>query len=69
MFTTPTARTIDVATVLVQGRGALVVVSPEAREVLLQRLQKHIFPMDKVTLSDVTTDTRCQPRTGSRRAC
>lgn len=61
VFATPTARTIDVATVLVQGRGALAIVSPETREVLLQRLQKHIFPMDEVTITDVTAHTRCRP--------
>lgn len=56
---TATARTIDHALVLAQGKGALAIVSPGMADTLRGRLQKHVFPMDKVELKDVTEQTRC----------
>lgn len=48
VFVTAQARTIDLATVLAQGSGAMVLVSPDTKQTLLERLDKHIFPGDKV---------------------
>lgn len=59
VFTTPAGRTIDVAGVLCQGKGCTVVVSPGMRGLLLERLEKHIFPMDDVTATDFTQQTKC----------
>lgn len=50
MFVTAQARTLDLATVLAQGSGLLVLVSPGMRQQLLERLDKHIFPGDQVWL-------------------
>lgn len=57
-FCTPTGRTIDVATVLCQESGLLAVVSPGQQVALAERLDKHIFPMDKVEVSDITPETK-----------
>jgi folate-binding Fe-S cluster repair protein YgfZ len=58
VFCTPTGRTIDLATVLCQESGLLAVVSPGQHSSLHARLEKHIFPMDNVEVSDVTPHTR-----------
>eukprot|EP00892_Ulva_mutabilis_P012067 jgi/Ulvmu1/9232/UM005_0332.1 len=58
VFATPTGRTIDAAGVLCQGKGCTVVVSPNTQGKLLERLDKHIFPMDDVTATDFTAQTR-----------
>lgn len=47
-FVTAQARLLDLATVYAQGSGALVVVSPGQAAPLAQRLDKYIFPGDKV---------------------
>ena len=57
-FCTPTGRTIDVATVLCQDAGLLAVVSPGEQSQLQARLDKHIFPMDKVQVGDITPQTK-----------
>lgn len=57
VFVTPTARTIDTAVVLATGKGAMAIVSPGMAAPLAERLQKHIFPMDDVAVSDVSAHT------------
>lgn len=47
---TAQARTIDLATVLAQGSGLLVLVSPGTKQQLAERLDKYIFPGDQVWL-------------------
>jgi folate-binding Fe-S cluster repair protein YgfZ len=59
VFVTPTARILDTAVVLAQEKGALAIVSPGMAAGLQQRLQKYIFPMDKVEVKDISQDTRC----------
>ena len=49
-FVTAQARCIDLATVLAQESGALLLVSPRRREELLARMDKYIFPGDKARL-------------------
>ncbi|PSC70551.1 Aminomethyltransferase folate-binding domain-containing isoform B [Micractinium conductrix] len=53
VFVTPQGRCIDLATVYAQGSGALVLVSPGMATAVRQRLEKHLFPADKVQVSDV----------------
>lgn len=48
VFVTAQARTIDLATVLAQGSGLLVLVSPGTKQQLAERLDKYIFPGDQV---------------------
>lgn len=48
VFVTAQARTLDLATCLVQGSGVLLLVSPGMKQGILQRLDKYIFPGDKV---------------------
>jgi tRNA-modifying protein YgfZ len=57
VFVTSTGRLLDVATILAQGQGAMAILSPGMQEPLLERLQKHIFPMDKVAVADITQQT------------
>jgi hypothetical protein len=49
-----TGRTLDLVTVYVREDDILLLVSPERREFLMQWLDRFIFPMDKVTLTDVS---------------
>ena len=58
-FVTSTARTIDLATVIFTDEAAIAIVSPERRAALLPLLDRYIFPMDRVELSDVTDETVC----------
>jgi len=51
------ARTVDLATCLVQGEGALLIVSPSMAAPVLERLEKHIFMGDQVSVMDVSSKT------------
>eukprot|EP00192_Tetraselmis_astigmatica_P005817 CAMPEP_0117671772 /NCGR_PEP_ID=MMETSP0804-20121206/13530_1 /TAXON_ID=1074897 /ORGANISM="Tetraselmis astigmatica, Strain CCMP880" /LENGTH=452 /DNA_ID=CAMNT_0005480291 /DNA_START=414 /DNA_END=1773 /DNA_ORIENTATION=+ len=55
VLVTPQARTIDIASAVVQEKGVLLIVSPGQAETLLQRLNKYIFPMDRVEIQDVSS--------------
>lgn len=57
VFTTPTGRTIDLATALVTEESVLLVVSPQRREKLMSWLDRYIFPADKVDLQDLSAET------------
>jgi tRNA-modifying protein YgfZ len=54
VFVTSTARTIDLATVYVCENEILAIVSPERRQYLYEWLDRFIFPMDKIEISDVS---------------
>ncbi|KAK9827660.1 hypothetical protein WJX81_004517 [Elliptochloris bilobata] len=54
VFVTAQARTLDLATCLVQESGVLVVASPSMRHALRERLDKHILYGDDVKVTDVT---------------
>lgn len=49
-----TGRTLDLVTVYLRENDTLLLVSPERREFLMQWLDRFIFPMDKVSLTDVS---------------
>jgi folate-binding protein YgfZ len=54
VFVTSTARTIDLATAYVCEDEVLTIVSPERRQYLYEWLERFIFPMDKVEISDIS---------------
>jgi folate-binding protein YgfZ len=54
VFVTSTARTIDLATAYVCEDEVLIIVSPERRQYLYEWLDRFIFPMDKVEISDIS---------------
>eukprot|EP00798_Chlamydomonas_sp_ICE-L_P022248 gene22248-29318_t len=48
VFVTPTARTLDLATVLIGENNAMLLLSPSMKDELLKRFDKYIFPADDV---------------------
>lgn len=57
VFVTSTARTIDLATAYVTEEAVLVIVSPNRRQLLMEWLDRYLFPMDQVELTDVSEHT------------
>jgi tRNA-modifying protein YgfZ len=57
VFVTSTARTIDLATAYATEDAVLLLVSPSRRRQLLELLDRYIFPMDRVELTDLTDTT------------
>jgi folate-binding protein YgfZ len=57
VFVTSTARTIDLATAYVTEDAVLVIVSPNRRQFLMEWLDRYLFPMDRVELTDVSEHT------------
>jgi hypothetical protein len=57
VFVTSTARTIDLATAYVMEDAVLVLVSPNRRQRLMEWLDRYIFPMDRVELKDVSSES------------
>jgi folate-binding protein YgfZ len=57
VFVTAQGRTIDLATIYSQGSGALAIVSPGMVNEIKERLEKYIFPNDKVAVTDITPKT------------
>lgn len=56
VFVTSTARTIDLATAYVTEDFVLISVSPNRRQQLMEWLDGYIFPFDKVSLKDISSD-------------
>jgi folate-binding protein YgfZ len=56
-FTNPQGRCIDLVTMYVQQEGVLIVTSPGMGTQLTERLNKYIFPADKVQVADVSSRT------------
>lgn len=57
VFVTSTARTIDLATAYTTEDAVLLLVSPHRGRQLLELLDRYIFPMDRVELTDLTDST------------
>lgn len=57
VFVTSTARTIDLATAYVTEDAVLLLVSPNRRQQLIGWLDRYIFPMDRVELKDVSSES------------
>lgn len=55
VFITSTARTIDLATVYVTEDRILVLISPQQNQPLMAWLDKFLFPMDRVKITDIST--------------
>lgn len=56
VFVTSTARTLDLATVLITEDAILVLISPNRHQQLIQWLDRYIFPMDQIQLQDISSD-------------
>ncbi|HAG80654.1 MAG TPA: folate-binding protein YgfZ [Cyanobacteria bacterium UBA12227] len=56
VFVTSTARTIDLSTAYVTEDAVLVLVSPNRRQQLIAWLDRYIFPMDRVVLTDLSSN-------------
>jgi tRNA-modifying protein YgfZ len=56
VFVNSTARTIDLTTAYVTDDAVLVLVSANRRQCLLEWIDRFIFPMDKVELSDISAN-------------
>ena len=54
VFVSSTARTLDLTTLYVTEDGVLVLVSPNRRQLLIDWLDRYIFPMDRVELKDIS---------------
>jgi len=57
VFVTSTARTIDLATAYVTENAVLVLVSPNRQQQMLEWLDRFIFPMDRVELTDISQES------------
>ena len=56
IFVTSTGRTLDLATAYVTEDGILILVSPNRRNFLKQWMDRFIFPMDQVELTDISDE-------------
>ncbi|GFE69431.1 folate-binding protein YgfZ [Chroococcus sp. FPU101] len=56
VFVNSTGRTLELATAYVTEESILIVVSPNRRQFLLDWMDRYIFPMDKVTVSDLSPE-------------
>jgi folate-binding protein YgfZ len=54
VFVTSTGRTLDLATAYITEDAILILVSPNRRSFLLQWMDRFLFPMDRVELSDIS---------------
>jgi len=57
VFVTSTARTLDLATALIQNDHVTMIVSPNRRQFLMDWLDRYIFFADRVKLTDITSQT------------
>jgi hypothetical protein len=57
VFVTSTARTIDLVTAYVMEDAVLLLVSRNRRQQLMEWMDRYIFPMDRVELKDVSTES------------
>lgn len=56
VFVTSTARIIDLATAYVTENAVLVLISPNRQQEMMEWLDRYIFPMDKVELTDISSE-------------
>ncbi|CAM6125461.1 unnamed protein product [Calypogeia fissa] len=64
VFTTNTARTIDLATAWIMKTSVILFVSPTTRKSICDRLNKYIFFADEVEVEDITEKTHLFSITG-----
>ncbi len=58
VFVTSTGRNIDLVTVYVTEDSLLLLISPQKREEMMKWLDRFLFPMDKVELTDISEEYR-----------
>ncbi|CAI5981264.1 unnamed protein product [Closterium sp. NIES-64] len=58
VFVSPTARTIDLATAWVMSTSVILTVSPGKAQKLVTTMDRYIFPADKVSVADISEQTR-----------
>lgn len=56
VFVNGTARTLDLATVYVTEEKVLLIVSPQRTQFLMEWLDRYLFPMDRVSLKNVSEE-------------
>ncbi|NET57615.1 MAG: folate-binding protein YgfZ [Symploca sp. SIO2E6] len=56
VFVTSTARTIDLATAYITENAVLVLISPNRHQQMLEWLDRFIFPMDRVEVTDISSE-------------
>jgi folate-binding protein YgfZ len=54
VFVNSTGRTLDLATAYVTDESILILVSPNRRQYLLEWMDRYLFPMDKVEITDLS---------------
>lgn len=59
VFVTSTARTLDLVTAYLTEQSVILLISPNRQEQLFKWMDRYIFPMDRVELSDITENTAC----------
>lgn len=57
VFVTSTARTIDLATAYIMENAVLLLVSPNRRQQLMEWMDRYLFPMDRVELKDISSES------------
>mmetsp|Transcript_25622 Transcript_25622/g.35398 ORF Transcript_25622/g.35398 Transcript_25622/m.35398 type:complete len:508 (+) Transcript_25622:152-1675(+) len=58
VFSTPSGRTVDLATAYVQENSVMLVTSPSMTDQLVGKMNKYIFMADKVTVDDISSKCR-----------
>lgn len=66
VFVNSTGRTLELATAYITEESILIVVSQNRRQFLLDWMDRYIFPMDKVTVSDRSSELAIFTLIGSR---
>lgn len=56
VFVTSTGRNIDLVSVYVREEDILLLVSPSQNQILMQWMDRYIFPFDKVEIKDISQD-------------
>ena len=56
VFVNSTGRIIDLATAYVTNDSILILVSPNRRHFLIEWMERYIFPMDKVKITDISEE-------------
>lgn len=56
VFVNSTGRTLDLATVYVTDEALLILVSPNRRQFLIEWMDRYLFPMDKVKITDISDE-------------
>ncbi|WP_416336938.1 YgfZ/GcvT domain-containing protein [Crocosphaera sp. UHCC 0190] len=56
VFVNSTGRTLDLATAYITEDSIVLLVSPNRRQFLIEWMDRYLFPMDKVEITDISSD-------------